>query len=82
MGDVKFFAVAGFWLGLAALPGFLCLAGVGGVLLGLALRFFVKQALFPFGPALILSFFLLILMQGPLASSFLAPFLERVPGVS
>ena len=81
MGDVKFFAVAGLWLGLAALPGFLCLAGVGGVLLGLGWRFFVKQPLFPFGPALILAFFVLILFRGPFISGILAPFLERVPGL-
>ena len=82
MGDVKFFAVAGLWLGLLALPAFLCLAGLAGVLLGAGWRFVVKQELFPFGPALILTFFLLILLRGPLISPTLAPFLERVPGLS
>lgn len=82
MGDVKFFAVAGLWLGLASLSSFLLLAGAGGVVMGLIWRFVVKQQLFPFGPALILSFFLLLLLRGPLVSSVLRSFLEGVPGLS
>lgn len=82
MGDVKFFAVAGLWLGFASLPAFLLLAGVGGVLLGLIWQFVVKQKLFPFGPALLLAFFLLLLARGPLFSSVVGSFLPGFPGVS
>lgn len=82
MGDVKFFAVAGLWLGFTALPAFLLLAGAGGVLLGLIWQFVVKQKLFPFGPALLLAFLLLLLTRGPLFSSVVGSFLPGFPGVS
>lgn len=55
MGDVKFFAVAGLWLGLTALPAFLILSGLFGVGLGLVFRICKGLALFPFGPALVLA---------------------------
>ena len=57
-GDVKFFAVAGLWLGLGLLPTFLTGAGLAGVILGVLWKFYVGQERFPFGPALILSFVL------------------------
>lgn len=54
MGDVKFFAVAGLWLGLDMMPVFFFMSGLFGVLLGGGWRFFTgKSGLFPFGPALI-----------------------------
>lgn len=52
-GDVKFFAAAGVWLGLPALPFFLILSGGLGVLLGLGWKAATKDPVFPFGPALI-----------------------------
>jgi prepilin signal peptidase PulO-like enzyme (type II secretory pathway) len=82
MGDVKFFAVAGLWLGLAALPVFMLVGGVLGVILGLIWKHYVKQDAFPFGPALIASFFLLILLRAPQFSSALGPFLGGFPGLS
>lgn len=81
MGDVKFFAVAGLWLGLMALPAFLLLGGCLGVLLGLVWRFFVKQDVFPFGPALIIAFLVLLLFRGPLISPLVSPFLGAFPGL-
>lgn len=63
-GDVKFFAVAGLWLGLSKFSLFLILSGVSGVLFALCWRFFKKETLFPFGPALILSFFASLLYDG------------------
>lgn len=82
MGDVKFFAVAGLWLGSLLLPAFLMLAGVAGVLLGLAWRVIVKSPRFPFGPALILSLLLLLLLRAPAVAAWLNPFLGAVPGLS
>lgn len=64
LGDVKFFGVAGLWLGGAALPLFMIGAGVMGVAFGALWRLWRKEALFPFGPALILSFYITVLLQG------------------
>ncbi|QQG35688.1 MAG: prepilin peptidase [Micavibrio aeruginosavorus] len=65
MGDVKFMAVAGIWMGLSALP--LLLMGGGG--LGVVLALFWKkisgEERFPFGPALIIAFFVVLLLQSP-----------------
>ncbi len=63
-GDVKFFAVAGLWLGISAFPFFLILSGFAGVFLGLLWRGLFKTPVFPFGPALIVSFYILLLSDG------------------
>ena len=55
-GDVKFFAVAGMWLGLDLLPVFLMMSGLIGVGMGLFWKIILRQNRFPFGPALIASF--------------------------
>jgi len=55
LGDVKFFAAAGVWLGISILPVFMMLAGGLGVLHGGYMRFKHKNAVFPFGPSLIIS---------------------------
>jgi leader peptidase (prepilin peptidase)/N-methyltransferase len=63
-GDIKFFAVSGLWLGVDLLPDFLILSGVFGVVLGSIWRFILfkgnDQSVFPFGPALIVSFLTLL----------------------
>ncbi len=82
MGDVKFFAVAGLWLGMASLPVFMMLSGIGGVLIGLAWRFVVKTKRFPFGPALIFALFALLLLRAPVASNWLSSFLYGFPWLS
>ena len=64
MGDVKFFAMAGLWLGLPDLPFFLIFSGLTGVFVGGYYRFFLKKQVFPFGPALILSLYAGLLLQG------------------
>ncbi len=63
-GDVKFFFVAGLWLGLGFLPYFLILSGVVAILFALFWRLIFKTEIFPFGPALILSFYMILLFQG------------------
>jgi prepilin signal peptidase PulO-like enzyme (type II secretory pathway) len=62
-GDVKFFAASGLWLGLSNLPFFFFLAGVYGVAFGYGWRVVKGEPVFPFGPALILSFVTLLLFQ-------------------
>jgi len=63
-GDVKFFGVAGFWLGFAPLAPLCLMAGVLGVVMGLVWRVVFKSEIFPFGPALIVSFYACLLLQG------------------
>ena len=66
LGDVKFFAAAGVWLGLSpdALAAFLMLSGVFGVVIALVWRKATGEAEFPFGPALIASFLAVLLWRG------------------
>lgn len=66
MGDVKFFALSGLWLGLSNVGIFFILSGVFGVILGAAWKTVTKQAAFPFGPALITAFFLILCLDGSL----------------
>lgn len=63
-GDVKFFFTSGIWLGLDLLPHFMILSGGGAVFYALILRVAGKGEAFPFGPALIASFYVLLLFQG------------------
>ncbi len=64
LGDVKFFAVAGLWLGLSNLALFFIFSGVFGVFIGVLWQKTKGEQQFPFGPALILSFFVLFLLSG------------------
>lgn len=66
MGDIKFFGVVGLWLGPESLADFCILSGALGVVLALLWRFFKKEAVFPFGPSLIISFYALFLVGGSL----------------
>jgi len=63
LGDVKFFAAIGVWLGFSAnnLAWFLILSGAFGVVLALIWRKMTGQREFPFGPALILAFIVVLL---------------------
>jgi prepilin signal peptidase PulO-like enzyme (type II secretory pathway) len=63
-GDVKFFAVAGLWHGLASLAAFSLISGVSGIVFALIWRWKTKEEVFPFGPALIFSFYVLLLLDG------------------
>ncbi len=64
MGDIKFMAVAGLWLGLEQLPLFFLLSGFAGVMIGFVWMVVKKNNLFPFGPALILSFYTILILNG------------------
>lgn len=60
MGDVKFFAVAGLWLGFWALPAFCVVSGLAGIVFALIWRRRTGKTVFPFGPALIVSFYVMV----------------------
>lgn len=56
-GDVKFFAVAGLWLGFKPIVPFLFYSGLLGVATGLLWRMMRRGEIFPFGPALAVALF-------------------------
>ncbi|MGQ0527199.1 MAG: prepilin peptidase, partial [Alphaproteobacteria bacterium] len=60
-GDVKFFAMTGVWLGVGNLAFFCLMAGTFGVVFSVFWKIQRKEAVFPFGPALISALFLLLL---------------------
>ncbi len=66
-GDVKFFAVAGFWLGLNpdSAAYLMLVAGLIGIFLAIVWQKIRKEAEFPFGPAILLAFIAMLLWQGP-----------------
>jgi len=74
-GDVKFFAVAGLWLGPMMLPLFLCLSGVIGVAFGVIWKKVRGGAVFPFGPALIAAL-IAGLLFGPQGAQILSDFIN------
>lgn len=59
-GDVKLLAVAGLWLSPYEFAAFLFYGGVLGVATGLIWRALGKGKIFPFGPALLLAMFMLV----------------------
>jgi len=59
-GDVKFFAVAGLWLGFKPIVPFLFIAGLLGVVTGLGWRVLRRGEIFPFGPALAVALFICV----------------------
>lgn len=59
-GDVKFFIVAGIWLGLLPFVSFLLLSGALGIATSLVWRAIGRGAYFPFGPALAVALFLCV----------------------
>lgn len=71
MGDVKFLAIAGLLLPVAAWPLFLFLAGGLGIALGLIWRALGRGPEFPFGPALIVALAALVLMNPSRAVAWL-----------
>lgn len=63
IGDIKFLAPAGLLAGIGALPAYLILSGLYGVLTALATQKIQKKMEFPFGPALILALFTVLLAK-------------------
>jgi len=61
MGDVKFLMVAGLWITPVGLVLMLFMSGIFGVITGLAWRIMGLGERFPFGPALGLAMYLLLL---------------------
>ncbi len=70
MGDVKFFALSGLWLGLSQLGWYCTLSGLLGVLFAAIFRRNAYKngngGAFPFGPALIAALYILLLTDGSL----------------
>jgi len=58
LGDVKFFAAAGFWLGLNAnaIAALMMISGVSGIILALVWKKRSGEVEVPFGPSLIIAF--------------------------
>jgi leader peptidase (prepilin peptidase)/N-methyltransferase len=58
LGDIKFFAAAGFWLGLNAnaIAALMMISGVSGIILALAWKKRSGEVEVPFGPSLIIGF--------------------------
>ncbi len=74
MGDVKFFLVAGWWLGPGALVVMLAMAGLMGTVMGLLWGAGGRGQKFPFGPALAAALFICVIGKSTLASwSWTAP---------
>ncbi len=67
-GDVKFFGVAGLWLGLDLLPLFMIISGGVAIVLAVIWKYLKNSSVFPFGPALISALFILLFSQGVLLS--------------
>lgn len=63
-GDIKFFVAAGWGIGFSYFPAFLMASGIIGVLTGIVWKLRGKGELFPFGPAIIIAFFLCLLARG------------------
>jgi len=80
-GDIKFFAVAGLFLGIGMLPIFMVFGGAAGVIIGMTLFFLKKKGIFPFGPALILSLYLCLIFQG-LNLELLPMIIDPIYGIS
>ncbi len=61
-GDVKFFAVAGLWTGIYGLADFMMISGLAGILFAAGWRWRGGDAVFPFGPALAVGLYAVVLL--------------------
>jgi prepilin signal peptidase PulO-like enzyme (type II secretory pathway) len=62
-GDVKFLPVAGAWIGFTMLPLYFFSAGVMGVIIGIIWKKITGSKEFPFGPALAISMFFIVIFE-------------------
>ena len=62
LGDVKFFALSGFFLDIQTLPVFLFLSGTLGVFLGLVWQYIKNEKQFPFAPALVIALYVCLIL--------------------
>ena len=63
-GDLKFLPAAGLFTGVAALPSFIGISGLLGVITACIKAKTHKSAEFPFGPALIISLYIHVILTG------------------
>ena len=63
LGDIKFTAAAAIWLGINGLPLYLVIGGLLGIATHLVWRMFNKNPEFPFGPALAIALYVLVLLE-------------------
>lgn len=63
LGDIKFTAAAAIWLGIDNVPLYLIIGGSLGILTHLVWRIFNKNPEFPFGPALAVALYVLVLID-------------------
>jgi prepilin signal peptidase PulO-like enzyme (type II secretory pathway) len=63
LGDIKFTAAAAIWLGINNLPLYLIIGGSLGIFTHLVWRIFNKNPEFPFGPALAIALYILVLLD-------------------
>ena len=63
-GDIKFFVAAGWGIGFSYFSMFLMASGVVGLVTGIVWKCLGKGDAFPFGPAIIIAFFLCVLARG------------------
>jgi len=64
LGDIKFLAGAGLFIGLANIPAYLVASGVLGLVCALYGRLKGQNGAFPFGPALVISLILHLFLTG------------------
>lgn len=62
-GDIKLFALGGLWLGWGLMPAYLLLSSVIGLVIGGGWKMYKGEALFPYGPALILSLYIVVIYR-------------------
>ncbi len=63
-GDLKFLPAAGLFMGMSALPGFMILGGLLGLITAFLRRKETQKQAFPFGPGLIISLYIHVFLTG------------------
>lgn len=64
LGDLKFLPAAGLFIGVAALPSYLAVSGILGILTAVLKQKIENKQAFPFGPALIISLYIHVFLTG------------------